>query len=74
MSKYQLEANNPILTGRIAPAFVFAGVVHASQPRKSTTIPYMFHGARSLSRSAAISRSRPVTRDRDDLERISDEK
>jgi (p)ppGpp synthase/HD superfamily hydrolase len=38
-----IEIPNPVLTDRFAQAFAFAGVVHASQTRKGTTIPYVSH-------------------------------
>jgi len=33
----------PVLTDRFAQAFAFASIVHASQTRKSTSIPYLAH-------------------------------
>ena len=33
----------PVLTDRFAQAFAFASIVHASQTRKGTTIPYVSH-------------------------------
>ena len=34
---------HPVLTDRFAQAFAFASVVHASQTRKGTAIPYLSH-------------------------------
>ncbi|SPE19751.1 Metal dependent phosphohydrolase (modular protein) [Burkholderiales bacterium] len=34
---------NPVLTDRFAQAFAFASIVHASQTRKGTAIPYVSH-------------------------------
>jgi len=34
---------NPVLTDRFAHAFAFASIVHASQTRKGTAIPYVSH-------------------------------